>query len=441
MIQIAAERIRSAIAASAMLAALSLGTSTALADETCLSPYMPLITGSEEFVYVWTLGQEGWGDGSDKLVTIDVRDGSPTFGRIIHTASVGGRNEAHHGDFTDDRRQFWASGLDSSKIFIFDVASDPAQPRLTRTIDDFVHASGGVVGPHTFYALPGRMLVAALSNDQDRGGRTALVEYTNDGTYIATHWMPTASSASGAAEAAIADGYGYDVRALPRKNVMLTSSFTGWSNYMRPLGELIQDPEAMKRFGQTMVLWNLHTRQPRKVFAVPGAPLEIRFAWGPRNNYAFSTAALTSKIWLVQEDQTGEWQAREVGTIGEPAQIPLPVDISLSSDDKLLWVTTFADGKAHAFDVSDPLNARQVYEKQIGRQVNMVSQSWDGRRLYFTSSLLSRWDKPDPDNEQFLKAYTWDGKQLQERFAIDFAAEGIGRPHLMRFGSTALYRD
>ena len=34
--------------------------------------------------------------------------------------------------------------------------------------------SGGVVGPHTFFALPGRMLIAALSNAQDEGGRTAL---------------------------------------------------------------------------------------------------------------------------------------------------------------------------------------------------------------------------------------------------------------------------
>jgi selenium-binding protein 1 len=442
MIQIAMTRIRRAVAASTVVAALALAPSSApRADETCLSPYMPLITGSEEFVYVWTLGEEGWGDGSDKLVTIDVRDGSPTFGKVISTASVGSRNEAHHGDFTDDRRLFWASGLDSSRIFIFDVASDPARPRLVRAIDDFVRASGGVKGPHTFYALPGRMLVAALSNEQDRGGRTALVEYSNEGTYIATHWMPTASAASGAAERVIADGYGYDVRALPRKNVLLTSSFTGWSNYMRPLGELIQDQEAMKRFGNTMVLWNLHTRQPRKVFQVPGAPLEIRFAWGPRNNYAFTTSALTSKVWLVHEDQAGEWQAREVGTIGNPAQVPLPVDISLSSDDRLLWVSTFGDGKARAFDVSDPFNARQVYEKQIGRQVNMVSQSWDGRRLYFTSSLLSRWDKSGADNEQYVRAYTWDGSELQERFAIDFAAERIGRPHLMRFGSAALYRN
>ena len=71
----------------------------------------------------------------------------------------------------------------------------------------------------------------------------------------------------------------------------------------------------------------------------------------------------------------------------------LPVDISLSADDKTLFVDCFGDGKCRVFDVSDPHKPKQIYEKQIGKQVNMVSQSWDGKRLYFTSSLLARWDK------------------------------------------------
>src|SRR5688572_5176292 len=135
---------------------LVMSAPAALADEPCQSPYMQRITGEEEFVYVWTLGVEGLGDGSDKLVTVDVRKGSPTFGKVIHTVSVGGRHEAHHGGFTDDRRYFWAAGLDTSKVFIFDVHTDPAKPRLHKTINDFVQTSGGVVGPHTVYALPGR---------------------------------------------------------------------------------------------------------------------------------------------------------------------------------------------------------------------------------------------------------------------------------------------
>jgi selenium-binding protein 1 len=429
------------IAASALLVA-SIGSIPlpVPADETCQSPYMAKIVGQEDFVYVWTLGVEGLGDGQDKLVTIDVNPASPNYGKVVHTLSVGGRNEAHHSGFTDDRRYLWAGGLDTSKLFIFDVHTDPSKPKLVRVIDDFVATSGGVVGPHTTYALPGRMMITGLSNNRDHGGRTALVEYTNDGKYVATHWMPTDEDLRGAVKTGkYADGYGYDVRVLPRRNVMITSSFTGWSNYMMDFGKMLKDKEAMKRFGNTVVVWDLHTRKPKKVFDVPGAPLEIRCAWQPNHNWCVTTTALTSKIWLIYEDDKGEWQAKAVADIGDPSKIPLPVDISIAANDSVLWVNTFMDGKTRLFDLSDPMHPKQIYEKVIGKQVNMASESWDGKRIYYTSSLLANWDKKGENNEQFFKAFEWDGKTLQPKFSIDFTAAKLGRPHQMRFGAYSLY--
>ncbi|MBE0435052.1 MAG: selenium-binding protein [Methylomicrobium sp.] len=412
----------------------------ALADETCMSPYMAKIVGQEDFVYIWTLGMEGVGDEQDKLVTVDVNPNSKNYGKVVNSLSVGGRNEAHHSGFTDDRQYLWAGGLDTNQIFIFDVHSDPAKPKLTQVIKNFVAKSGGVVGPHTMYALPGRMMITGLSNNKDHGGRTALVEYTNDGKYVATHWHPTDSDLRGAVKTGnYADGYGYDVRVLPRRNAMLTSSFTGWSNYMMDFGKMLNDPEAMKRFGNTVVQWDMHARKPKKVFDVPGAPLEIRCAWGANNNYCFTSTALTSKIWLIFDDPDKGWQAKAVADIGDPSKIPLPVDISISSDDRMLWVNTFMDGKTRGFDISDPFNPKQIFEQKIGAQVNMVSSSWDGKRLYYTSSLLANWDKKGDDNEQFFKLYHWDRKQLKEQFAIDFIEAKLGRPHQMRFGAYSLY--
>lgn len=408
------------------------------ADETCSSPYLARIEGQEEFVYVWTLGVEGLGDGSDKLVTVDVKPGSPTYGKVISSYSVGGRHEAHHGGFTDDRRQLWLAGLESSRVFIFDVHSDPARPSLMKTIDNFAETTGGAVGPHGVYALPGRVLIPCLSNARDHGGRTALVEYGNDGNYIATHWLPTKDAPLGAADAQFADGYGYDARVLPRKNALLTSSFTGWDNYTTGLGKVLADPVAMTHFGQTMVMWDFHARQPKKVFQVPGAPLEIRWAWGDKHNYAFTATALTSKLWLVYEDERGDWEAKEIAPVGQAKDGVLPVDISLSADDNRLFVDCFIDGKCRVYDVSNPHQPLQIYEKQIGRQVNMVSQSWDGKRLYFTSSLLAGWDKQGDDNEQFLRAYVWNGKELDPRFDLDFTALKLGRPHHMLFGATRI---
>src|SRR2546425_5709674 len=334
-----------AVFAGMLALTLAFSVSSTRADETCSSPYLARIEGEEEFVYVWTLGVEGLGDGSDKLVTVDARPESPSYGKVISSVSISGRNEAHHGGFTDDRRQLWLAGLESSRVFIFDVHSDPAKPKLIKTIADFEKTTGGAAGPHGAYALPGRVLIPCLSNAKDHGGKTALVEYGNDGNYIATHWLPTKEDARGAADAQFADGYGYDARVLPRKNALLTSSFTGWNNYMMDFGKLTADPEAMKHFGNTMVMWDFHARQPKKVLQVPGAPLEIRWAWGASHNYAFTATALTSKLWLVYMDDEGEWQAKDVAPISNVKGGVLPVDISLSADDKTLFICSFGDGK------------------------------------------------------------------------------------------------
>jgi selenium-binding protein 1 len=404
------------------------GASAARADETCNSPYVTkLIKGQEDYVYVWALGVDGLGDGSDKLVTIDVNPKSKSYGKVLNSVSVGTRGEAHHMGFTDDRRFIWAGGLSEPKIYVFDIGTDPRKPKLVKTIADMADRTG-YLGPHTYYAMPGRMLVQALSNTKDKGGRTGMALYNNAGAFVASYAMPTDGGG---------DGYGYDLAVNPRKNVLLTSSFTGYDNYMRPLGDLVKDAEAMKRFGNTMVVWDLKAMKAKQVLAVPGAPLEIRWSLASGDDWAITAAALTSKLWLVKQDK-GEWQAKEVATIGDPTKIPLPVDISISRDGKGLWVNTFMDGTTRYFDLSNPEAPKQTYQKVTGKQVNMISQSWDGRRVYITSSLLANWDKGGADNEQFLRGFKWDGKELTQVFEVDFAKEKLGRAHHMKLGSNSL---
>jgi selenium-binding protein 1 len=188
-----------------------------------------------------------------------------------------------------------------------------------------------------------------------------------------------------------------------------------------------------------MVVWDFHARKPLQTLAVPGAPLEIRWALDPTHEYAFTSAALTSKLWGVFRKADGSFEAVEIGDIGDPKAVPLPVDISLSADDTTLFVDTFMDGKVRVYDVSNPRKARQIYERVIGKQVNMVSQSWDGKRVYFTSSLLANWDGFKGDDEQFLRAFTWNKKELSPAFAVDFRAAKLGRPHHMHFGQRDFY--
>lgn len=415
--------IRKATQAAVLGLGLAIAMPLAIADEGACSPFTPLVQGQEDFVYVWTLGIKGMGDESDKLVTVDVNPKSKKYGKVINTVSVGGRGEAHHMGFTDDRKFMWAGALDSNKIFIFDVATDPSKPKLVKTITDYTEKSG-LVGPHTFYATPGRMMIGALSNAKDHGGRTGMATYTNAGEYVSTTMMPTTDGG---------DGFGYDMGINPNKNVLLTTSFAGWNNYMADLGKLMKDAEAMKEFGNTSVMWDYKSMKPIKIFNTPGAPLEVRWSLKPGDNWAVTTAALTSKIYVYKQDDKGEWQQHDVGTIGKPGDLLLPVDLALVPGGNGMWVDTHLDGTARYYDMTNPLKPKLTYTKKIGTQVNMVNPSWDGSRVYFTTSLLGNWDRKGKDDEQFLKAYDWDGKELKLKFHIDFYKEKLGRAHHMKF--------
>src|SRR5947199_9660518 len=87
------------------------------ADETCNSPYISqLIKGQEDYVYVWTLGVEGLGDGSDKLVTIDVNPKSKRYGKVISKVYTRASVQAHHIVLNGDPRYQTASGLSDSHM-------------------------------------------------------------------------------------------------------------------------------------------------------------------------------------------------------------------------------------------------------------------------------------------------------------------------------------
>jgi len=140
-------------------------------------------------------GRKGLGDESDKLVTIDADPKSKTYGKVVSSVSVGGRGEAHHMGLYRRPQISLAGRLDDSKIFIFDVGTDPAHPKLINTVTDLTEKTG-YVGPHTFYAIPGRMVIGTLSNDKSRDGVTGLAVYNNKGEFLSAHPIPTDNAAT-----------------------------------------------------------------------------------------------------------------------------------------------------------------------------------------------------------------------------------------------------
>ena len=129
--------------------------------------------------------------------------------------------------------------------------------------------------------------------------------------------------------------------------------------------------------------------KPKKVLSVPGAPLEIRWSLKDGDNWAITATALTSKLWLVKPDAAGEWQAKEVATIGDPTKIPLPVDISIRKDGTGLWVNTFMDGKTRYFDLSNP-GAAEADLREGDRQAGQHDLAELGRHARLHRLLAAR---------------------------------------------------
>ncbi len=401
----------------------------AQADETRHSPYVAsMIKGQEDYVHVWTAGVQGVGDEADKLVTVDVNPTSKTYGKVVHSLTVGGRGEANHLGFGDDRKHLWAGRLDDSKMFVFDVGSNPARPRIVKTIIDLPKKTG-YVGPRAFCAVPGRMLVQSLSNSKDHGGMTGIAVYSNKGDFLAKYDMPLEVLGTKG------DGFGYDLAISPAKTVLLSSSFGGRNLYMANPDRLLKESDATRKFGNTLIVWELKSMRPVRILNVPGSPMEIR--WSPRvsDGWAIAASALTAALSLVRQDAQGLWQAREVARIGGPGTSPLPADMSITADGKGLWLGTFMDGMVRYFDLSDPEHPKQVYAKRVGSQVGTVAQSVDGKRIYVSSSLFSNWDKRGADDQQFLALYHWDGSELKEQWRIDFYREKLGRAGHMQFSA------
>jgi hypothetical protein len=85
-----------------------------------------------QYLYVWTAGVDGQGDGSDKLVTVDATRKSDRYGKIVHTLSVGGRGELSGLALSADGRTLRAARAADGKVFEFDLGADPSRPRLRR---------------------------------------------------------------------------------------------------------------------------------------------------------------------------------------------------------------------------------------------------------------------------------------------------------------------
>lgn len=337
--------------------------------EPCLSPYVKRLAGPEKFLYVYAVDADA--RDSDFLAVIDVALASPTYGQVVTKVDLGSAgNEPHHMGFTDDRTKIWAGTLLSKKLFIFDVGADPARPQIVKTIDD-ISALTGLHGPHTYYALPGRMLITFLSS-ADGAPPGGMAEFTNDGQLVRVIKNPAGAP------------YAYDVAVKPDINRMITSSFTVLRNYAKPLAQW-----DLKDGGNTLLVWDFKERKVLQTLTTDPVPLEVRWSLKPGAAYGWTNSALGDSIWFFRRGQDGAFTTKKVADLGKGC---FPADLRQSPNDRYLYVSCFMKSEIQAWDVSTPDRPRLHDVLVPGVAPNMMHVTGDGRRMYITNSLLSTID-------------------------------------------------
>jgi methanethiol oxidase len=380
---------------------------SSVSAETCLSPFVKRLDRPEKYLYVYCVDADA--KDNDFLAVIDVDKGSPNFSKITYRLDLGTKgNETHHFGFTDDRTHIWGLTLFSNRIFLIDVATDPAQPKLVKTIED-AGAPAGFGSPHTPYALPGRMLIAFLSS-KDGGLPTGLAEFTNDGKFIRKIDFPKGSP------------YGYDVAIKPDINRMVTSGFTFYNNYKKPLAEM-----DFKKFGGEVLIWDFRKREVLAKLKTGAAPLECRWSLKEGANHGFTNCALDNSLWVWEGDKDGKYTSRKLCEVGK-----LPADLRQSPDDKYLFVSCFVSDEIQQWDVSDLKNPKLHSKLKPGIQPNMMHVTGDGKRMYITNSLLSTMDR---STDFWVKRafITPEGLKLDDAFHVDLTRlkTGPARGHDM----------
>ena len=234
---------------------------------------------------------------------------------------------------------------------------------------DNVASETGLSGPHTYYALPGRMLINFLGA-ADGGLPAGMAEFTNDGTFIRRIDNPSDAP------------YGYDLAVKPERNRMVSSSFTPARNYAKPLAKM-----DLKDFGSELVIWDFKTRKPLQTGKAGLAPLEVRWSLKPGANHGFTNCALDNSIWMFRGRDDGTYEFKKVAETGA-----LPADLRQSPDDRYLFVSCFNDNLIQQWDVTDPDRPKLFSTVSPVVQPNMMHLTGDGKRMYVSNSLLSTLD-------------------------------------------------
>ena len=375
--------------------------------ETCLSPFVKRLDRPEKYLYVFCVDADA--KDNDFLAVIDVDAESARYGKILHQLDLGSAGQ-RDAPLRLHRRPHATSGAAACSPTASSSSTWPTtRPgrSWSRRFDS--SEKTGFTGPHSPYALPGRMLISFLGG-KDGGLPAGLAEFTNDGTV-----HPQARPAQGSP---LRLRRGHQARHEPHGHVELHAA----GQLPEAAGQ--DGPEALRQQAGGLGL-------PRPQAAADaddrggaaGVPLVAQGGGRPRLH---QLRPRRLDLGLGRRRQ-GSLQRPQALRDGQAARRPRQ-----SPDGKYLYVSCFASDEVQQWDVSDLKKPKLTSTLKPGEQPNMMHVTGDGKRMYITNSLLSTMDRSDKFWVRLAQVGP-DGLKMDPKFDVDLTKfpTGPARGHDM----------
>ncbi|XP_023301939.2 methanethiol oxidase [Lucilia cuprina] len=429
----------------------------------------------------------------DYLSTVDVDPESPTYCQVIHRTFTNRKGEEiHHTGWNacsscyyldkdakriPKRDKLIMPAVNSDNIYVMDVVTNPRKPEIIKVVDGDVLKSHNVTAPHTTHCLADGNIMISTMGDAEGNAKGDFILFDSEfnclGTWIKGDKKPLC---------------GYDFWYQPYFDVMVSSEWAAPKKFRR--GWRDEDINDLTEYGCRINFfkWSTRTLYQTIDLGLEGfTPLEIRFMHDPLRPEGLVGCALNANVfYFKKKEDSDEFDCKKVIDIpsklvkfgdNEPQEVGGMIsDIVLSLDDRYLYLNLWRHGDVRQYDITDPENPKLTGQVFLGGPVckdlddvkviedremderpepvylkgkrleggpQMMQLSLDGKRLYVSTSLFSRWDKMfypkmiekgghicmiDIDIEN-------GGMKLNEDFFVDFGKEPYGPalPHEMRY--------